>query len=169
HSCMEPCIGTCMQEKLYEADSCADSCKYCIKRQNHRKIDISETSYETACINNNCTRVKGNDDKSLTVNVTAHVHIHNHYGTQTSAKQNCPCYHITWQPCYCRPSFPVCQYPNQWPCIPDLQQQPPISFPSIGLSPISPPAIGSSVMGPSTINLPSAGVSCQNNDCNPSA
>nr|XP_033330729.1 uncharacterized protein LOC117222853 [Megalopta genalis] len=162
HSCMEPCVGSCIQEKLYDPDSCADSCKYCIKRQNHRKIDIAETTYETICINNNCTQVKSDDREALTVNVTAHVHIHNHYSTQTTAKQNCPCYYATWQPCYCRPSYPICQYQNQWPCIPDLPQQPPIASLPIGPPMIGPPPTGPQPIGP----LPMA-PTCENNDCNP--
>ncbi|XP_078032898.1 uncharacterized protein LOC144467813 [Augochlora pura] len=117
-SCMEPCIQDCVRERKF---TCVEICKHCVKRQKHRTINITETEYITECIHGNCTKV-GNKDAltPITLNLTTHVHIHNHYNhtTTPSGKPHCPCYYIIWIPCYCRPQYQICQYQIQWPCIP---------------------------------------------------
>ncbi|XP_076651125.1 uncharacterized protein LOC143358108 [Halictus rubicundus] len=129
HNCMELCVAECIKKKRGD---CEVSCQHCMlipAKYTRRVISMSEALYGLECSSGNCTKVAEKKGTPVVVNVTNHIHVHNHYNTSstptgTSSKiindnpQDCPCYFITWIPCYCRPKYSICQYPYQWPCNP---------------------------------------------------
>ncbi|XP_033334398.2 uncharacterized protein LOC117225177 [Megalopta genalis] len=157
HSCMKPCIEDCRRRTRQVPLVCENNCKHCLKKVTHRQINITDTEIEIPCNHENCTKVKPEQNKPVTVNYTTHIHIHNHLNTSSALpdKPQCPCYFVTWQPCYCRPTYQICQYQTQWPCVPygGMQQIiEPIRLAPIQMVPV--------ITGGSFLN-------CVSNICNP--